>query len=106
MKPAFLIEIKNKDIMNDWEMIWIYRERRSAITTYKANAIATGRAPIRMTTGVARIETNDYEGLMTARTPRDSASSRRASGCSSDLRSLTVRMLLECGRRGRPSECA
>src|SRR5262245_11312650 len=65
-------------------------ERRSATTTYRANAIATGRTPVRMTTGVARREMNDYEELMTARTRRDSASLRRASGCYSDLRSLTV----------------
>src|SRR5262245_39203373 len=65
-------------------------ERRSATTTYRANAIATGRAPVRMTTGVARRVKNDYEELMTARTRRDSASRRWASGCDFDLRSLTV----------------
>jgi len=43
-----------------------------------------------MTTGVARRVKNDYEELMTARARRDSALLRRASGCDSGLRSLTV----------------
>ena len=39
---------------------------------------------------VARRGTNDYEELMTARPLRDCALQRRATGCDSDLRSLTV----------------
>jgi len=43
-----------------------------------------------MTTGATRRVKNDYEELMTARIRRDSALLRRASGCDSGLRSLTV----------------